>query len=141
MQYYKPWELREDEEKQIKRQIAEVDETIKRELAEHGTTTGADTEMAEVHPPVSKPIPANAETDQQSQTTTAEDGKELVGANNDVDTNLQKSAPDTTNATNEDLSTTNIAAGTELVTIPDQKPHDDHTGEELVEGQEDDVIY
>ena len=97
--------------------------------------------MAEVHPPASKPISSNTEPDEQIREAAADGEQELVGANKVADTNLQKSTSHSTKATNDDPTTSNTAMKTHLSKTSDEKSHDDHTGEELVEGQEDDVIY
>lgn len=142
MQYYRPWELRPAEEVQIKLQIKEADESIKHELAKHETANGADTVMAEVHPPVSEPTSQHTETDEQTQKTKGDGETELVGASKHADTNTQETHRDPTKTTNDDnISVPDTVPEENNPKSPDEKPHDEHGGEELVEGQEDDVIY
>jgi len=140
MQYYKPWELREDEEEQIKQQIDKVEVIIKQDLAKHDSTESADTEMTEVHPPVSETLPSNTEPDEQIQKLDGD--MELVGADQPKsDTDKQDDTSRATTTTDEGISTSDPIAEEDQPTVPDEKPHDEHGGEELVEGQEDDVIY
>jgi hypothetical protein len=141
MQYYKPWELVPEEEAQIKQQIKETDEAINQELAKHEAANGADIGMAEVHPPAFESLPSSAEPGEQTQKTNGDGETELVGANKDVDTNTQEPLPEATKTTDKKISTSDTIAENDRPQTPDEKPHDDHGGEELVEGQEDDVIY
>lgn len=143
-QYYKPWELREDEEEQIKRQIERVDALIKAELVHDDRTRAADTDMTEVHPPVCEALPPDTETEPQLQKTSRD--AELVGAaEKNIDTDKQEnlSTASTTTTSTGDVTTlvSDTSKEKERPKIPDEKPHDEHGGEELVEGQEDDVIY
>lgn len=146
MQYYKPWELREDEEEQIKQQIQEVDATIKAELAKHDSTSAADTEMTEVHTPVSEALPSS--TEPETQLKKSNGNVELVGADEEKpDTDKQENSsmaiPTAITTATPDVTASNsdTVKETEPPRTPDEKPHDEHGGEELVEGQEDDVIY
>jgi hypothetical protein len=144
MQYYKPWELREDEEEQIKRQIEQVDATIKAELANDNVTSAADTEMIEVHPPVSEALSSNTEAEPQLQKSNGD--MELVGADEKKsDTDKQGDSnmaiTSTTAITDETTVVCDTSKEKDRPKTPDAKPHDEHGGEELVEGQEDDVIY
>lgn len=140
MQYYKPWELREEDEEQIKRQTELVDATIKEELAKYDSTSAADTEMTEVHPPVSETLPSSTEPDAQTQALNGD--VELVGAYaKNSDTDKQDNSTMITTATDETISPCETVKEKDRPRTPDEKPHDEHGGEELVEGQEDDVIY
>lgn len=140
MQYYKPWELREDEEEQIKRQIEDVDATIRQELAKHAPTSIADTEMAEVHSPVSKDLTPSTEPRVQIQNQNED--VELVGADDKKSDTDKQGDPDmVTTGTDDMILTSDTVKHDNLSPIPDHKPQDENGGEELVEGQEDDVIY
>jgi hypothetical protein len=130
-----------EEEAQIKQQIKETDEAIKQELTKHEAANGVDIGMAEVHPPDSESLPSSAEPDEQTHKTNGDGETELVGANKDGDTNIQEHLPDPTKTTDENISTSDTIAENDRPQTPDERLHDDHGGEELVEGQEDDVIY
>ena len=96
--------------------------------------------MTEVHPPVSEDLPSSTEPEAQIQQQNGD--VELVGANDKKsETDKQGDSNIITTSTDEMLLTSDTVKEIDLPTIPDQKPHDEHGGEELVEGQEDDVIY
>jgi hypothetical protein len=96
--------------------------------------------MTEVHPPVSKALTSSTEPEVQIQKQNGD--VELVGANDKKsETDKQGDTNTDTTTTDEMILTSDTVKETDLPTIPDQKPHDEHGGEELVEGQEDDVIY
>jgi hypothetical protein len=130
-----------EEEAQIKQRIKETDEAIKQELAKHEAENGAGRETTEVHPPVSVSLPSNTEPDEQTQKTNGDGETELVGAYKVADTNTQTLLPDPTKSADNNISTSETITENDQPQTPDEKPHDDNGGEELVEGQEDDVIY
>lgn len=134
-QYYRPWDLRSEEDERIKKQIEETERLIEKELAEASPTDVADPGPAEVpHSP--KHSQDSAEPPKPDEMDVTEEDKEkpeLVGEA----TNEQEAVPDP-QATNDVLTEQEQP---EVEKKVEEKPHDDHGGEELVEGQEDDVIY
>ena len=132
-QYYRPWDLRPEEEAQIKQQISETEEVVSKELA----GKEAETEPKEVHHSP-KPSDDSAERPQADVQMEEEQKPGLVG---DDITNKQKAT-----ATPEPQPTNDVPMNDERPKS-EEKGHerrvsnDDHGGEELVEGQEDDVIY
>jgi len=115
--YYRPWDLRPEEEAQIKQQISETEEVVSKELA------GKEAET--------EPKEADVQMEEEQKPG-------LVG---DDITNKQKAT-----ATPEPQPTNDVPMNDERPKS-EEKGHerrvsnDDHGGEELVEGQEDDVIY
>lgn len=134
-QYYRPWDLGPDEEQQIKGQIEDIERLIERELAESDMSDPAHTTSAEephvpqlpqdsAAPP--QPDEMNATVDTMERSDVAAEGKSELEAVPDREV--------TNDAPAEDVP----AQGEKKV---EDRPQDDHGGEELVEGQEDDVIY
>lgn len=96
--------------------------------------------MTEVYPPVSKALTLSTEPDTQIQKSNGD--VELVGADDmKSNTDKQDNSNMTTATTDDAILTHDIVAEKEQPRNSDEKPHDEHGGEELVEGQEDDVIY
>jgi hypothetical protein len=134
-QYYRPWDLRSEEEERIKQHIEDTERLIEKELAESSASDAADTGPTEVlHSP--KPSQKSAELpkpDEMDVTVEEKEKPQLVGEA----TNEHEAVPDpqvTNNPSIED-------AQSEGEKKMEDRTHDDHGGEELVEGQEDDVIY
>ena len=134
-QYYRPWDLRSEEDEQIKKQIEDTERLIEKELAEASATDVADPGPAEVpHSPKSSPDSAEPPKPDDMDVTVEEKEKpELVGEA----TNEQKAVPDPHASNNVPIE----QEQPEVEKKVEEKAHDDHGGEELVEGQEDDVIY
>lgn len=139
-QYYKPWDLRPEEETQIKEQIEETESLIAKELAERKAEISAKTDPEEVHHPL-KQSPGLAEESLKAGQTDVhmeeEPKPDLVGddTTNEQEAAAPKPEPQSTN----DVEMNEVQPKSEEK--PEDRPHDDHGGEELVEGQEDDVIY
>jgi hypothetical protein len=134
-QYYRPWDLRSEEEEQIKQQIEDTERLIEKELAESSSSDVAETGPAEVphSPKLSQDSAEPPKPDEMDVTVEEKEKPELVGEA----TNEQEAVPDpqiTNDAPIEDAQ----AEGEKKM---EERTHDDHGGEELVEGQEDDVIY
>src|SRR5271154_7206653 len=135
--YYKPWELRPEEEYQIKRQLEDTENSITRELAEHAAEKGPDTSMKEAHLPVSEPQKSSAENEQQKPDGAGEKdtkaGPELVGTDYSI---LQYVTP-ATGHTDDSPDTPHNQTLTKAMETKNEErpPNDDHGGEELVEGQ------
>jgi len=117
--YYRPWDLRSEEEERIKQQIEDTERLIEKELAESSSATTAD--------------PGIAEPGEMDVTVEEKEKPELVGEA----TNEQEVIPEP--QTTNDVPIQD--AQPDIEKKVDEKAHDDHGGEELVEGQEDDVIY
>jgi hypothetical protein len=136
-QYYKPWDLRSEEEERIKQQIEDTERLIEKELAESSSSDVAETGPAEMpHTPKLSQDPAEPPKPDEMDATMEEKEKEkpeLVGEA----TNEQDAVPDP-QATNDVPIEDAHADGEKKA---EDRSHDDHGGEELVEGQEDDVIY
>lgn len=134
--YYKPWELREEEDEQIRRQIRDVEDKIKIELGETNAredpvrSKDRDTRSVSLTRDVSR-----HDTMDHQDKDLLDDDKVDSGPNNEGD------------AENEDAMKIDDAKenGDHLMhkrtSDEDRQKDDDHAGEELVEGQEDDVIY
>ena len=141
-QYYKPWDLRPEEEGHIKSQIEKIRTAIEEELAEHadGRRIGDGTDevhVADTGPPPN--IDGAAPADSGDLTRAEMEQAELVSADS---TAQPIDAPMPEDGDDHDAATTTF----EDVPMPsaestEERQNDDHGGEELVEGQEDDVIY
>lgn len=134
-QYYRPWDLRPEENERIKQQIEDTERLIEKELAESQSAAAEENEPAQVlHSPKPSQNPAEPpQPDEMDVTVEGKEKSELVGEA----TNEQNTVPDprvTNDVPVED-------AQPEGEKKMEEKTHDDHGGEELVEGQEDDVIY
>lgn len=121
--YYKPWDLRPEEETQIKEQIEETESVIAKELAERNAETSAKTE--------------SEEAGQMDVHVEEEPKPDLVG--DDTTNEQEAAAPKPEPKSTNDVEMNEVRPKSEEK--PEDRPHDDHGGEELVEGQEDDVIY
>lgn len=133
--YYRPWELREDEQEQIKRQKDEVERQIRQSQNEQPQNCSNST------PDKLSQQKQQADHDQEMEDTAIE---------SDTVKPLEEEAVDFANksagleSNENDLRTKLTAPQTEqLQKSEDDDSHkdDDNHGEELVEGQEDDVIY
>ena len=134
VQYYRPWDLRSEEEERIKQQTEDTERLIEKELAESSSATTADTGPAEVpHSLKLSQDPAEPPKPGEMDVTVEEKEKlELVGEA----TNEQEAIPEP-----QPTNDVPIQDAQPEIEKADEKAHDDHGGEELVEGQEDDVIY
>ena len=136
--YYKPWELRPEEEEQIKKQKDEVDEQIRREQDQSNGRLPTPTKEAEADQQVEEKPPAEtADAAMQNGTESHEEEikKEPEPVNRDVEEMPAKNA--------EEPSEGSALQADEKSTAPaeDKTKDDDHGGDELVEGHEDQVIY
>jgi hypothetical protein len=166
--YYKPWELTEDEEGRIKRQLQEVEETIAREkekekekekdeAGEKGDERQVDRDRERSKSPSRGERPDSRTGTNGGSHSTGEAGGSIttVDAVKDADGTIM-TKPDVVTG---DATTTPVPASDEASAAekPEQEPktvmetisndktvtnkEDDHGGEELEQGQEDDVIY
>ncbi|OAL36841.1 hypothetical protein AYO20_03897 [Fonsecaea nubica] len=154
--YYKPWELRDPEEDEIKQQIEEAEATIQRETEEFEEKRKSreqelkEEEKEAQHPPGPTSLPGDTTKDEGDD---RHDTKGEVA--NDASGNEQPNQI-TSQKDGEDQSSPHDASGPLKDTDPAEHPskaerrrsssskeHDDHDhgGEELERGQEDDVIY
>ena len=123
-QYFKPWELRPEEDDRIKQQIEDTEKLINDEV----TIEKVENEPVKVQEPT-EPSSNSAERPQAQAEDVNMDGEqkpELVGEDA---TNEQDPVPEP--RTTDDTP----------IEPPRPESKDEHHGEELVEGQEDDVIY
>jgi hypothetical protein len=134
-QYYRPWDLRPEEEERIKQQIEDTERLIEKELAESSPATAANPGPAEVPHSLKLSQDAAEPPKPGEMDVTAEEKEkpELVGEATDTQEAIPEPQP-----TNDVLIRD---AQPEVQKKVDEKAQDDHGGEELVEGQEDDVIY
>ena len=130
-QYYKPWDLLPRQEQKIKQQIADIEETISKEIPNINPNRG--TEVPDAANPEENGKSGEEETNtvgtnSQDQTDTA------TSAKADVDTNANEAA--TATATTEAAS--DVAAAEHEV---GEDRMDENENDEVVEGGEDAVIY
>ena len=140
-QYYKPWEVREQEEEAIKRQIDEVEETIRREVAESEVKR----RPAPKSPESRQDRDPDVENDQTRQTDYAN------GTSNEEKLPTSSGNEPKPSEGDDESKTVQTGVSSDAETVPEQKAKDetqrpvskddDHGGEELELGQEDDVIY
>ncbi|KAK4941159.1 hypothetical protein LTR10_018832 [Elasticomyces elasticus] len=149
--YYKPWEMREKEEDTIKRQIEEAEDIIRRETDE----SEAKRSRGQPDVPTESGSPAtrrDQDTEMSNGQSHQTDHAQEDQGDNDPDSQMVSGRheqqpgenPHTSNTT-EDVQIS--VPGTEpkqesedIAPRPVSKD-DDHGGEELERGQEDDVIY
>lgn len=144
--YYKPWELRGFEEETIKRQLDDANETIRRELDEREAERASKTAEPTRHSP-SPPASRNGdmEVDDASRPKTTEkeessnDG--LDGPATTWREGQERNEGEGTSAEDPGKSRDFNAVAEGEVDRPMSSGLDDHGGEELEQGQEDDVIY
>lgn len=142
--YYKPWELRPEEEEIIERQKREVEVQIREDLGEHGSKEPS----AEHHPDVpqngDEPDTATGEppTDAPHETETQTELGE--GFRNEPDQNGEMQPEQSEHGQPSQASHDGNDKTEEAMTTNghgDENKDDHHHDGELVEGQEDDVIY
>lgn len=142
LQYYKPWELLPEEEKQIESQIKAATVAVHKERRDvEGSLNKTDT--AKVLPTDSEQtVPHDAETVEQP--TATEEGPEARREEEQApeERNEQTKDGEPAPTTNQNEPTKDERASRQEEKSGDQhKGADDHGGEELLEGAEDDVIY
>ncbi|KAL8631279.1 hypothetical protein Q9189_002962 [Teloschistes chrysophthalmus] len=126
--YYKPWELLPSEDARIKSQIEAVEEQIQRETAESNTDVAANPQPAQ-EPPTQE---TKVETEREPEHATA-----TVGSESDIpqeDKTLPNGAPTDQKADNPPPETEPAAS------VEPSKDNEDDGGE-MVEADEDMVIY
>ena len=124
--YYKPWEIRETESSTIERQKEEVEDEIRREIEKFD---GKDPALSDEPP---RP-----------------DMEKENGDSNGTSSNVNGDLTEIQAATNGDHKDETSGTDRKMDEVedpppPEEKPKQDeheHNGEELVQGQEDDVIY
>ncbi|KAK4962874.1 hypothetical protein LTR10_000501 [Elasticomyces elasticus] len=156
--YYKPWELRPDEEDRIEQQLKEAEALIERELAAfegrtvrviEETHEDRDVEPKEVNGHSEEALAADVQAEAEPELATAQ-----PTANAELDTVIEKKPAEEINldlppAEVLDSQTANDEVGDidkattplpEVVAATEQKQEDDD-GDHVVEGAEDTVIY
>ncbi|KAF9892434.1 hypothetical protein FE257_001542 [Aspergillus nanangensis] len=136
--YYKPWQLRSDDEATIQEQIKDVEATIAREAAEfeaqnppeekHEAREGGENDHAGEEVKEQPPLP---DTSAKETSETAQVASDPVGAKTNHDQGSEGARADVT-STNENH---------EPVHHDQTDVHRDDDGGEVVEDQEDTVIY
>ncbi|KAI4629799.1 uncharacterized protein J4E87_002986 [Alternaria ethzedia] len=150
--YYKPWETSPDEEDRIRDQIAEAEETVKREIEEYEARQQPDNLRRRRASEETKGDAEGAETGKNHdahapQETTTTNGETNGSAISPKDLDMKDHQPDTpdTNAkverATEDIQNSHGATH-ETVADTTMKEDDDENGEDVVEeAAEDTVIY
>lgn len=136
--YYKPWELRPEEEEQIKKQKDEVEEQIRREQDQSNGRLPTLVREAEPDQQVKEEPPAETEDAVMKNGTEPSEDEVKQGAEpENVD------GEDVSAKKAEEPSEAPVPQADEDQTpqIEDKSKDDDHGAEELVEGHEDQVIY
>jgi hypothetical protein len=152
-QFYKPWELRPEEDDRIKRQIEDAEKTIETEVDEHQAKESSSMEENKAEEvqashssasQIDRAEPSNQPEDQDDIKQDDEQSRaEPVGTDttNDEQVAADKSTHEVEIAGNKDKPEVEATVREEDTGKPEEKTNEDHGGEELVEGQEDDVIY
>ena len=131
--YYKPWDLRPEEEEAIQRQASHAQAIVDRERAEFEERRRREDETE-----------AERAQTEVRRLESQEETPDLDGGDGTSDRNDLPPNRELDGATRDDTQATQDAP--ELNGKGSTEPHDhampdDHGGEELVEGQEDDLIY
>ena len=135
--YWKPWELRDEEKQKIQLRRDEAEETIKREKEKLGLVSPTRA-IAEI-PELGDKARSLHEEDQTSKingNNSPDQDKQLEAYNNDAGSEQTDAK-----ATNSFESSSERMPNAEEPEAEPKTKEDDHAGEELVEGNEDDVIY
>jgi hypothetical protein len=152
-QFYKPWELRPEEDDRIKRQIEDAEKAIETEVDEHqakkisGLEENQAEEVQASHSSAGQVDRAESSNQPEDQDDIKQDDEqsraELVGIDitNDEQVAADKSTNEVKIASIKDKPEVEAMVREEDRGKPEEKTNEDHGGEELVEGQEDDVIY
>ncbi|KAF7504088.1 hypothetical protein GJ744_002853 [Endocarpon pusillum] len=149
--FYRPWELRAEEEDRIKRQIQAAEKAVENEINEHqrGEEDKDNKNNEGQHPSFSASPIGGAQPPQQpgnEENATKQDGQpkaELVGADatNEEQATTESTVPEVDAVNYDDNTETQASVLEDEARKHEEKTSEDHGGEELVEGQEDDVIY
>ena len=136
--YWRPWELREHEEEKIRQQREEVEQIIEREVREWEEKERARRAEQSENGPRGKPDERDHETHLSNMsdfgTAPPKGGHEEEG------TDFANGPAANPLVDGRDVVPSNTERPKSRDKV-DERHHDDHGGEELVEGQEDDVIY
>lgn len=141
--YYKPWELREEEEEVIRRQREDVEETIKREVeefeAKRARGENNDGEIPSHSPQVGRNGGMEVDDDQLPRGN--DDIEMRTGEQDKASQNGAVKAGDHASSSESLGEAKHAKPAKEVEVERSQGKDDDHGGEELEQGQEDDVIY
>ena len=132
--YYKPWDLRPEEEDTIQQQISDVENAIRREVADF-----EDRRRIESQKDTEEQIQAESRQSDPNKEPPDTGGKD--GTSEQQDSPAVGKVEKATDNTNLQPSGEPHTIGNGVADTSDHVMADDHGGEELVEGQEDDVIY
>lgn len=139
--YYMPWELRDEEEERIKQQKEAVEMEIQQELGvgngvANPVRVNGNSDMQE--PDAVKP--ADRDDDQKPELQPIDDtGQVKWQGETDDASNVEANGQNGDVPTLSDTNTEDVVE--QQSRREDPQKDDDHHGEELVQGQEDDVIY
>lgn len=141
--YYRPWEFRPEEEEVIERQKMEVEEVIR---GEGGLAEGVVEAVLTGQDELSRENGEEKAEDQALEPSPSEqahaNGHVRKKEDDEKQNNEQQSRIDSDAATRQDSRPDSKAEQLPLTHGPEDNPRDeDHHDGELVEGQEDDVIY
>jgi pinin/SDK/memA/ protein conserved region len=140
--YYKPWELRPEEEEQIKKQVEEVEGAIRKEQSDD---SGQTTDVVDANAPKQdikeEPSTTSEDASMQNGDGPREDAVKKEPEDADVEDEGTKANGEGELSDENPTSAPEVAAKSPAEDKEDKSKDDDHRGEELVEGHEDDVIY
>ncbi|KAK5103793.1 hypothetical protein LTS08_003213 [Lithohypha guttulata] len=141
--YYLPWELRDEEEELLKTQREQVERQIRQELGTEKNEEQSilvsmeqDNEEDQVEPST-MPNDVDKKENEEDPEPGLDSRDAIQKQNGDIPI---PDNPDSRRST-ETLVNKSIEEPNERKHIEQDTKEDDHNGEELVEGQEDDVIY
>lgn len=135
MQYYKPWQLRPEDEDLIRHQIEEAEATISRERAEFEARRppqeeSESKEETEIRAGNQQEAP-QPDVDVQEPKDTTEESSDKASAETNQGQNIEAAVPETVN---------DVPASVNHTGSDDHRAADDDGGE-VVEDNEDTVIY
>jgi hypothetical protein len=132
--YWRPWEMREEEKEKLRKQREDVEEEIRKEEEQLKPVKGTEKDVVKMD--ADEMLRDGKGTTNVQEETKGDIKKELPSDDPDATDGNSKAAEGLL----EGGSTSEIKE--EQKPSIDEKPkEDDHGGEELVEGQEDDLIY
>ncbi|KAL1961151.1 hypothetical protein VTO42DRAFT_3096 [Malbranchea cinnamomea] len=148
--YYKPWQLRPEDEERIRNQIAETKSIIAREVEEFERRNPPAPETPKTHAPSSTEEVSREGTETGKAGETKEDDTKAVEKTETVgdDTNdnkdekqLSHALPNVADATANETSPNTASNHDESKAAEASKTHEDEAEEVVLEDKEDTVIY
>lgn len=147
-QYYRPWDLLPEEETQIEDQLAAVRTQVDEELAafavEKKKRLAALEGTTDEEKPIGKQEPSAAEAasgDSEKTAKTSADSEPALKSADPDNHSTNEGKPTEVVAISEEQSKANIERTEDVVMNDEKKEEADDDGEQVVEGDEDNVIY